>query len=319
MPTDTMRAVRFHQYGGPEQLVLERIPCPQPLAGEVLIRVHAAGVNPIDWKVRQGLFKNVRSIPLPSIPGNEFAGTIAQPGAGVTAFQPGQAVYGRSGKGTYADYTIAAADSLIPKPRNISFDQAASVPIGAYTAWTALFLLADLQAGQRVLIHGAAGGVGNYVVQLARWKGAHVIATASTDNLDFVRSLGAETVIDYRATPFEDVVHDVDVVVDPIGGETQERSWLLITPGGALIAFGHPPDQEKAVQHGLRTMSTIAPQGVADRDTTEPPQTISRLLESGELLPQPGKVFPLEEAAQAQSFSETGHGRGRIILHIADE
>lgn len=303
MPTDTMRAVRFHRYGGPEQLSLERIPCPQPQAGEVLIRVHAAGVNPIDWKGRQGLFKNVRPIPLPSIPGNEFAGTIAQPGPGVTAFQSGQTVYGRSGKGAYADYTIATADSLIPKPRNISFDQAASVPIGAYTAWTALFLLADLQAGQRVLIHGAAGGVGNYVVQLARWKGAHVIATASTDNLDFVRSLGAETVIDYRATPFEDVVHDVDVVVDPIGGETQERSWPLIKPGGALIAIGHPPDQEKAEQHGVRTMSTIAPQGLADRNTTEPLQTISRLLESGELLPQPGKVFPLEEAAQAQSFS----------------
>ena len=319
MPTDTMRAIRFHQYGGPEQLVLERIPCPQPQAGEVLIRVHAAGVNPIDWKVRQGLFKNVRSIPLPSIPGNEFAGTIAQPGARVTAFQPGQTVYGRGGKGTYADYTIAAADSLIQKPRNISFDQAASVPIGAYTAWTALFLLADLQAGQRVLIHGAAGGVGNYVVQLARSKGAHVIATASTDNLEFVRSLGAETVIDYRATPFEDVVHDVDVVVDPIGGETQERSWPLIKPGGALIAIGHPLDQERAGQHGVRTMSTIAPQGVADRDTIEPLQTISRLLESGALLPQPGKVFPLEEARQAQMYSETGHGRGRIILHIAEE
>jgi NADPH:quinone reductase-like Zn-dependent oxidoreductase len=316
---ETMRAVRFHQFGGPEQLIVERVLRPEPQAGAVLIRVHAAGVNPIDWKVRQGWFKNVRPIPLPSIPGNEFAGTIEQPGAGVTAFQPGQAVYGREGKGTYAEYTIAPAESLFSKPGNISFDEAASVPIGARTAWVALFLLADLQAGQSVLIHGAAGGVGNYAVQLACWKGARVIGTASSSNIEFVRLLGAEAVIDYQTTPFERVVHKVDVVVDPIGGETQERSWPLIKPGGVLIAIGHPTDEESASQHGVRTLSTAANQGVPLRSAVEPLQTISSLIESGDLLPQPGKVFPLDEAREAQAFSETGHGRGRIVLHIADE
>jgi NADPH:quinone reductase-like Zn-dependent oxidoreductase len=161
--------------------------------------------------------------------------------------------------------------------------------------------------------------VGNYAVQLARWKGAHVIGTASASNLEFVRWLGAETVIDYRATPFERVVQQVDVVVDPIGGETQDRSWPLIKPGGILIAIGHPADEESASQYGVRTLSTAANQGVPLRPAIEPLQTISNLIEFGELLPQPGKVFPLEEAAQAQTFGETGHGRGRIILHIAAE
>jgi NADPH:quinone reductase-like Zn-dependent oxidoreductase len=315
---ETMRAVRFQQFGGPEQLIVERVPRPEPQAGEALIRVHAAGVNPIDWKVRQGWLRNVRPIPLPATPGNEFAGTIDHVGAGVMGIQPGQAVFGREGNGAYAEYTIAPAESLIPKPDNISFDQAASVPVGARTAWIALFLLADLQAGQHVLIHGAAGGVGNYAVQLARWKGAHVTGTASANNLEFVRSLGAETVIDYQTTPFERVAHEVDVIVDPIGGETQERSWPLIKPGGVLVAIGHPADEEKARGHGVRTLSTAATQGAPFHPASEPLQAIASLLASGALVPQPGRVFPLEEAAQAQAFSETGHGRGRIILHVAD-
>jgi len=214
---------------------------------------------------------------------------------------------------------VIPADALARKPRNISFDQAASVPVGARTAWMALFSLADLQAGQQVLIHGAAGGVGNYAVQLARWQGAHVIGTASFDNLEFVRALGAEIVIDYHTTPFEQVAHDVDVVVDPIGGQTQDRSWPLIKPGGMLVAIGHPPAEDMAAKHGVRTASTVLDQQVPPRLLTEPLQEISALIESGLLLPQVGRVFPLEEAAQAQALSETGHGRGRIVLHIADE
>ena len=183
----------------------------------------------------------------------------------------------------------------------------------------ALFGLADLQAGQRVLVHGAAGGVGNFAVQLAHWKGAHVIGTASFNNMEFVRALGAEIVIDYNTTPFEQVAHDVDVVVDPIGGQTQDRSWPLIKPGGVLVAIGHPPAEEMAAQHRVRTASTVLDQQVPPGLSTGPLQEISALIESGLLLPQPGKVFPLEEAAQAQAFSETGHGRGRIVLHIAEE
>ncbi len=319
MPDNTMRTVHFYAYGGPEQLVMEHVPRPEPQAGEALVRVYAAGVNPIDWKIRKGLFKDVRPVPLPFTPGSELAGTVEALGLGETRFEIGQAVYGRGAKGAYADYAVISADSLAHKPRNISFDQAASVPIGASTAWMALFSLAHLQAGQQVLVHGAAGGVGNYAVQLARWKGAHVISTASFNNMEFVRALGAEIVIDYNTTHFEQVVHDVDIVVDPIGGQTQDRSWSLIKPGGILVAIGHPPAEDMAAQHGVRTASTILDQRVPPRISTEPLQEISGLIESGLLLPQVGKVFPLQEAAQAQGLSETGQGRGRIVLHIADE
>lgn len=319
MSDHTMRAVHFYAYGGPEQLVVEHVPRPAPQVGEVLVRVYAAGVNPIDWKIRKGFFKDVRPVPLPFTPGSELAGTVELLGPGVTTFEIGQAVYGRGAKGAYADYAVIPADSLAPKPRTISFDEAASVPVGARTAWLALFNLADLQAGQQVLVHGAAGGVGNYAVQLARWKGAHVIGTASFNNLEFVRALGAEIVIDYHTTPFEQVAHNVDVVVDPIGGETQERSWPLIKPGGMLVAVGHPPAEDLAAKHAVRTASTVLDQRVPLRLSTEPLREISSLIESGLLLPQPGRVFPLEEAAQAQALSENGHGRGRIVLHIAEE
>jgi NADPH:quinone reductase-like Zn-dependent oxidoreductase len=319
MPENTMRTVHFYAYGGPEQLVVEHVPRPEPQVGEVLVRVYAAGVNPIDWKIRKGFFKDVRPVPLPFTPGSELAGTVERLGPGETRFEIGQAVYGRGAKGAYADYAVISADLLTQQPHNISFDEAASVPVGAYTAWRALFSLADLQAGQQVLVHGAAGGVGNYAIQLARWKGAHVIGTASFVNLEFVRALGAEIVIDYHTTPFEQVVHEVDVVVDPIGGETQDRSWPLIKPGGMLVAIGHPPAEDMAARHGVRTASTVLDQQVPPGLSRRPLQEISALIESGLLLPQPGKVFPLEEAAQAQAFSETGHGRGRIVLHIAEE
>src|SRR5258707_421790 len=232
MPDNTMRTVHFYAYGGPEQLVVEQVPRPEPQVGEVLVRVHAAGINPIDWKIRKGFFKDVRPVPLPFTPGSELAGTIERLGPGVTSFTVGQAVYGRGAMGAYADYAVIAADQLASIPHHLSFDQAASVPVGASTAWLALFGLADLHAGQWVLIHGAAGGVGNYAVQLASWKGAHVIGTASSKNLEFVRTLGAETVIDYATAPLEQVVHEIDVVVDPLGGQTQDRSWPLLKPGG---------------------------------------------------------------------------------------
>jgi NADPH:quinone reductase-like Zn-dependent oxidoreductase len=319
MPDHTMRAVHFYAYGGPEQLVMEHVPRPEPEAREVLVRVYAAGVNPIDWKIRKGFFKDERPVPMPFTPGSELAGTVELLGPGVTGFKIGQAVYGRGAKGAYADYAVIAADQLSDIPHNISFDQAASVPVGASTAWMALFSLADLQAGQKVLVHGAAGGVGNYAVQLARWKGAHVTGTVSSKNLEFVLALGAETVINYATTPFEQVAHDVDVVVDPIGGETQDRSWSLIKPGGMLVAVGHPSAEDMAVKYGVRTASTVLAQRVPPGLSMGPLREISTLIESGLLLPQPGKVFSLEEAAQAQALSETGHGRGRIVLHIADE
>ena len=310
MTDNAMRAVRFHDYGPPENLVVERVPRPEPKAGEVLVRVHAAGVNPVDWKIRKGLLKSNMPVSLPSTPGADLAGIVEAVGPGVTAFQKGQAVFGRA-TGSYAEYAIAPAGSLAPKPRDLTFDQAASIPIGACTAWKAIFDVGGLQAGQRLLVHGAAGGVGSFAVQFGRWKGAHVMGTASASNIEFVRSLGAETVIDYNATPFESVVHDVDVVLDTVGGAVQDRSWQVLRQGGILVETAGPAPEETAKKFGVRASN------VQSNVTTDLLKQISDLIESGALVPETGRIFSLEEASKAHALSETGHGRGRIVLHIA--
>lgn len=311
----SIQAIRVHQYGGPEQLKLEQIPCPEPQAGEVLVRVHAAGVLPAEWKVRQGLFKDFRPTSFPYIPGSAFAGVVEEVGSGVTAFQKGQAVFGRSNNGAYAEYTTVSVETLALKPEALSFDEAATISGGATVAWTALFENGVLQAGQRVLIHGAAGGVGLFAVQFARWKGAQVIGTASKANVDFVRSLGAETVIDYTTTPFEQAVHDVDLVLDTIGGETLQRSMDVVKRGGTLVSLLEQPSQEKAQQRGIRAMFFMA---ALPYPSSSILQTIAQLIDEGHVKVTIAKTFPLREAYQAHELSQTGHGRGRIVLHIAD-
>jgi NADPH:quinone reductase-like Zn-dependent oxidoreductase len=329
MLAETMRAVRYHAHGAPDTLEVEEVPRPVPQAGEVLVRVHAAGVNPLDWKIRQGWWRDSLPRTLPAIPGIDLAGVVAAIGPEVTTLQVGQAVYGSNqaflgnGTGTYAEYAIAPARWQAPKPRNLSFDQAATVPTGAGTAWSGLFEVGKLQAGQRLLVHGAAGGVGGYAVQLGRWTGAEVIGTASAGRAEFVRSLGAQTVVDYTTTAFERVVHDVDVVLDTIGGETQERSWQVLKPGGMLVAVAAVAE-ETARKHGVRTVEDMAREhGVRTGMPSWPPSAdvlgrLGELIESRALVALLGPVFPLVEARQAHALSETGHGQGRIILHVAD-
>jgi NADPH:quinone reductase-like Zn-dependent oxidoreductase len=322
MAKQMIQAIRVHQYGGPEQLKLDQIPCPRPQAGEVLIRVHAAGVLPAEWKVRQGLFKNFVPLSFPYTPGSAVSGVVEEVGPGVTTFQKGQAVFGRSTNGAYAEYTITAVASpalgpetfslLAEKPETLSFDEAATISGGATIAWTALFEDGALQAGQRVLIHGAAGGVGSFAVQLARWKGAQVIGTTSKANRDFVRSLGAETVIDYTSTSFEQVVHDVDLVLDTIGGETLQRSMQVIKHGGMLVSLLEQPSLELAQKYGIRARKNAA------LPTSSLLQTIAQLIGEGYLKVTIAHTLPLREASFAHELSQTGHGRGRIVLHIAD-
>jgi len=317
-----MQAIRVHQYGGPEVLKLEQIPCPEPQAGEVLIRVHSAGVLPAEWKIRQGFFKAFRPAIFPFIPGSAVAGIVEEVGPGVTTWKIGQAVFGRSTNGAYAEYTTTAVappalgpetfSLLALKPETLSFDEAATISGGATIAWTALFGDGALQAGQRVLIHGAAGGVGSFAVQFARWKGAQVIGTTSKANMDFVRSLGAETVLDYTSTPFEQVVHDVDLVLDTIGGETLRRSLEVVKRGGTLVSLLEQPALELAQERGIRAMKN------ATVPTSELLQTIAQLIDEGHARPTIQRAFALQEVPQAHELSQTGHGRGRIILHIAD-
>lgn len=311
MPEATMRAIRFHDYGPPEVLVVDRIPRPQPQEGEVLVRVHAAGVNPIDWKLRAGYLKEFMPVPLPYTPGFDLSGTVEAVGPGISGYAPGQAVFGR-GMGTYAEYAIAPVTSLAAKPASISFDQAATIAVGGVTAWVGLFHTAGLQAGQRLLVQGAAGGTGSYAIQFGRWKGAHVLGSASSSNVELVRSLGAEEVVDYTTTQVESTVSGVDVVFDTVGGEVMDRSWQLLKPGGILVEIAGMPADDVARQHGVRTGGVQAPP-----DTTGILRQIAELIESGVVKAEVGAVFPLDQAAEAQARSETGHGRGRIVLHVA--
>jgi NADPH:quinone reductase-like Zn-dependent oxidoreductase len=310
-PPREMRAARFHEYGPPSVLVIDLVPRPVPQEGEVLIRVRTAGVNPIDWKMRAGYLKTYMPVELPRIPGLDVAGTVEEVGSGVTEFAAGDELFGR-GSSTYAEYATGPVATLARKPDGVSFDQAATLHVGGETAWVALFDTAQLEPGQRVLIQGGAGGVGSIAVQLAHWKGAHVIATTSTDNVAYVQSIGADEVVDYTAVPFEDVVHDVDVVIDTVGGEITGRSWATLKPGGIMVVVAGAPDAEAAEAHGVRVSNVRHP-----AVTAPVLEELARLVVSGDLVPHIDAAFPLEEAAQAQAASETGHGRGRIVLHIA--
>jgi NADPH:quinone reductase-like Zn-dependent oxidoreductase len=239
---------------------------------------------------------------------------IEEVGAGVTGLSKGQAVYGTSNGGAYAEYVVVAANNVAPKPPSLTFVQAAGVPVGALTAWSAVIDTANVEAGQQVFVQGGAGGVGSYAVQLARWKGAHVTATASERNLEFVRGLGAETVIDYGATAFESIVHDMDVVIDTVGGGVRERSWRVLRPGGFLVTIVGLPSQEAAQAHGVRAAAVVR------RDparTHEMLKQIADLIEAGQIKVEITHTFPLAQAAQAQERGQRGHGRGRIVLLTA--
>jgi NADPH:quinone reductase-like Zn-dependent oxidoreductase len=309
MSKTTMHAIHAHEYGGPEVLEYEETQRPQPDADQVLIRLKAAGVNPADWKMRAGMYKQFMQLQFPWMPGLEGAGIIEAVGANVTSFKKGEEVYGIV-TGGYAEYALAKANEIQPKPAGLTFEEAAALPVGVLTAWGAIEA-AQVESGQRVLVHGAAGGVGAYVVQLARWKGAHVTGTASAANKDFVLSLGAENVIDYQATPFETVLRDVDVVIDAVGGDLPERSFQVLRPGGVFVTVAARLAEDAGKAQNVKAM------GVG-RAPAENLKRVSDLIEAGQLKPVTGAIFSLADARQAQELSQTGHGRGRIILQIGN-
>ena len=309
----TMKAVRVHEYGGPEVLKYEDAPKPQAGPGEVLIRVHAASVNPVDWKVRQGYLQQMMKYKMPMIPGWDVSGVVEAVGAGATRLKPGDEVYSRPDlgrDGTYAEYVVVKESEVALKPKSVDHVTAAAIPLAALTAWQALYDGAKLSAGQKLLIHGAAGGVGCFAVQLAKMKGAHIIVTASKKNHDFLRSLGADECIDYNTTKFEDVVHDADVVLDTITGETMERSWKVLKKGGILVSILEPPKPEKAAAHGVRCHHTFVQANV------EQLGELAKLVDAGKLKVIIEKVYPLSEARAAQESNATGHTRGKITLRV---
>jgi NADPH:quinone reductase-like Zn-dependent oxidoreductase len=314
--SQTMKAVRIHTYGGPEVLKYEDAPRPQvSAAGEVLIRVHAAGVNPVDCAIRAGLVQEIFPVSFPWIPGWDLSGVVEDVGADVTKFNKGDEVFAipdTTRNGAYAEYIVARESDLALKPKSLHHIRAAAVPVAAITAWNALFDTAQLQPGQRVLIHGGAGGVGHFAVQLAKRKGAHVIATASAKNHELVYELGADEMIDYQAQKFEDVARKIDIVLDSIGSDTQERSWKVLKKGGILVSIVQPPSEEEARSVGARgAMVQSRPDGSKLAE-------IAKIIDSGQLAPVINRILPLSEARRAQELSESGHAHGKIVLRVVN-
>jgi NADPH:quinone reductase-like Zn-dependent oxidoreductase len=305
----SIRAIRFHEYGGSDKLILETVPRPELKADEVLVKVHYAGVNPVDWKIRSGYLKDFMPVPLPYTPGIDVSGIVEEVGAGVKGLIKGQAVFGVA-KGGYAEYAVAAAADLVPKPANVSFEAAATLPVGALTAWKAVED-AGVAKGQTVVIQGAAGGVGQFAVQFARLKGAKVIGTASAGNEGFVKSLGVEKAVDYRKGLAESGVKDVDAVIDTVGGDTLENSYALVKKGGTLVTIAGMVSEDKAKARGIKALGS-------GRGPAELLKQIADLMTKGSIRSEIGRVFPLADAKGAQDLSQSGHGRGRILLKVQD-
>jgi NADPH:quinone reductase-like Zn-dependent oxidoreductase len=285
----------------------------------VLIRVHAAGVNPADWKVREGHLKQLVQNKLPLILGWDLSGLVEEVGPGPAAagqFKKGDEVFSKpdtSRDGGYAEYIVVRESEIALKPKSLHHVYAAAVPLAGLTAWQALFDIGQLQPGQRALIHGGSGGVGHFAVQLARWKGAYVIATASTKNQELLRQLGAHEAIDYTKQRFEDVVGEIDIVLDTIGSDTQERSWKVLKKGGLLASVVQPPDDEKAKEFAVRgAFVWIQPNGTELAE-------IAALIDSGNLKVVLDRILPLSEARRAHELSQGGHARGKIVLRVKED
>ncbi len=312
-----MKAVRIHNFGAIEELTLEEATQPSPAAGQVQINVRAASINPVDWKARQGYALNdVLKQAMPVTLGWDVAGVVSAVGDGVTSLSVGDEVFGMVNfpglGGSYAEYVVASAEELVQKPANVSFEDAAAIPLVALTAWQALFDAAQLEAGQRVLIHAASGGVGHVAVQLAKWKGAHVIGTASGRNEAYLRELGVDTFINYREADFAQVLRDnpVDVVLATRTGEVQERSAEILKPNGIIVSIVGPPSIPANLQEKVRGA------GILVGPNHDQLQQIADLMAAGTLRPTVSQALPLAKAQEAHRLSEDGHVRGKLVLTL---
>ena len=309
----TMRAIQLQEFGGPEVLEVREIPRPVAGAGELLLQVRAAGINPVDTGIRSGGASSLSGAVLPYVPGFDVSGVVAAVGPGVTQFSVGDEVFAmlnlRRGGG-YAEYAIVKSDEAAAKPPGSTHAEAASIPLVALTAWQTLFEVANLQAAQRVLIHAGAGGVGSVAIQLAKSRGARVIATASDYNQDFLRELGADVPVDYRNQRFEGFASDVDVVLDPIGGDTQVRSLAILKEGGTLVSIVGLTPEGRNPQRNIRATSYLV------RPDSEQLTAIGELISEGQVQPIVTYRFPLERAPEAHEQSQTRRTRGKIVLEI---
>ena len=310
-PPRPNHALLIRRFGGPEVVEFAEIPVPEPRDGELLLKVEAASLNPVDWKIRSGKYPAVKEDQLPYVLGRDLCGTVIT--SNDAQLPPGTLVHGlmATEHGSFAQYVVAHANELARVPGALDRITAAAVPLAGLTAWQGLFDHGQLQAGQRVLIHAGAGGVGHFAVQFAKARGATVITTASTDDVEFVRSLGADQVIDYKTQRFDDIVRDLDLVYDLIGGETQERSWPLLKKGGTLVCTVAEPPQDKAQAHGVRALRyTAQPRGDQLRE-------IDALIQSGKVKPHVARKYAFGDSKEALRALEDGHTTGKLVFDLA--
>src|SRR5262249_22019293 len=312
----TMKAIVIHEYGGPEVLKYEDVPRPEPKDDQLLVRVIAAGVNPVDGVIRSGMFAQGGNGAFPMILGGGIAGGGGKVGSKIPKVKPGDPVFAYvslDNNGGYAQYALTTERETASKPKSLTYVEAAAVPIVALTAWQALVDSAKLSAGQTVLIHGGSGGVGSFAIQIAKARGAKVIATASTANQDLLKELGADVAIDYTKQKFEDVAKDVDVVLDSVGKDTLARSYGVLKKGGFIVSIVARPDQTELDKHGIHGAAlSVDP-------NSEELADIGKLIDQGKIRVIVSQTFPLSEAKTAQEQVATGHTRGKIVLKVADE
>jgi NADPH:quinone reductase-like Zn-dependent oxidoreductase len=312
-----MLAAQITKYGGQESLrVTGDAAKPAAQKGQVLVEVYAAGVNPFDITVREGRARQMAELDFPATLGSDFAGVVSGVGDGVDGFSEGEAVYGQasplSGQGSFAQYTPVKATQLAAKPETIDFTEAAALPLAGVSAYQALVDHMDLRKGQKILVHGGAGGIGSLAVQLAKHLGAYVAATASAKDADFVKSLGADEVIDYESRDFAETIKDYDAVLDTVGGETNAKSYAVLKPGGKLVSMAAQPDEALAGKHQIGYTAQFT------RVTQERLNAIAALVDEGALKPAIDKVFPLEKAAEAMEYLKTGHPTGKVVIRIKE-
>lgn len=304
-------AIRIHEFGTSDVLRTDDVPTPEPGPGEIRIRVHAASVNPVDYKIRQGAYPMVGAEDLPVTMGRDVSGVVDAVGEGADSFDRGALVHAMiSTGGGYAEHAIVSAGDAAAVPQGLGHEQAAAIPLAGLTAWQALVDHGQLREGQSVLIHGGAGGVGHFAIQIAKARGARVVTTAAAEDEPLLRELGADVVIDYRNQRFEDDLDEVDLVLDLIGGETQERSWSVLKSGGAMVSTLEEPSEEKAREKNARTsLFLVQPDGTQLEE-------IGRLVLKGQLRPVVSEALPLNRAAEAQDKLEQEHVRGKIVLTV---
>jgi len=309
-----MKTVRIHQYGDVDVLKFEEIPVPQIASDEVLIKIHATSINPLDWKVREGFMKETNLHKLPLTLGWDCSGTIEKTGTLVTDFRVGDDVYCRpptERDGSYAEYIAVKASEVALKPRTITYVEAASIPLAGIAAWETLINKANIRSGQRILILRASGGVGSLAVQIAKARGCYVIGTTSESNLNFVKGLGADEVFGYEKMDFSEHLTNIDVVMDTIGGAVQEKAFKVLKRGGIMVSIINKPSFEFASKYGVRCeYVSLGPSAPILNELRE-------LIDKGKVKPVVDKVYKFEEVKQAQIYSQSGKARGKIVLKVA--